>query len=361
MDKIWLESYQQGVPHEINLDEYSSLVELFSKACNTHAMQPAYVNMGSTLLCSDLDRHSKQLANYLQSLGLRKGAKVGIMMPNLLQYPVAIYAILRAGYIVVNINPLYTSEELSYQMNDSGAEVLLILANFIKTVEHAMQDMPLLKQVIVTEIGDLFPTIKRIAVNTVVKYIKKMVPSYRISNAVTFNQALQIGKKNTLQPTEITHDSIAFIQYTGGTTGVSKGAMLTHGNMLANILQASAWISPMSVSSNDIVVTALPLYHIFSLTANCLTFLKAGAKNILITNPRDITGFINEIKHTGFTAITGVNTLFNAMLNHPKFSTIDFSKLKLAWSGGMALQKCVSKRWREQTHSPDILLGSLPA
>ncbi len=352
MDKIWLESYQQGVPHEINLDEYSSLVELFSKACNTHAMQPAYVNMGSTLLFSDLDRHSKQLANYLQSLGLRKGAKVGIMMPNLLQYPVAIYAILRAGYIVVNINPLYTSEELSYQMNDSGAEVLLILANFIKTVEHAMQDMPLLKQVIVTEIGDLFPTIKRIAVNTVVKYIKKMVPSYRISNAVTFNQALQIGKKNTLQPTEITHDSIAFIQYTGGTTGVSKGAMLTHGNMLANILQASAWISPMSVSSNDIVVTALPLYHIFSLTANCLTFLKAGAKNILITNPRDITGFINEIKHTGFTAITGVNTLFNAMLNHPKFSTIDFSKLKLALSGGMALQKSVSKRWREQTHSP---------
>ena len=352
MDKIWLESYQQGVPHEINLDEYSSLVELFSEACHTHSKQAAYVNMGSTLSFSDLDRLSKQLANYLQSLGLQKGAKVGIMMPNLLQYPVAIYAILRAGYIVVNINPLYTSEELSYQMNDSGAEVLLILANFIKTVEQAMQDMPSLKQVIVTEIGDLFPTIKRIVVNSVVKYIKKMVPSYHISNAVSFNQALQKGKNHTLQPTEITHDSIAFIQYTGGTTGVSKGAMLTHGNMLANILQASAWISPMSVGSNDIVVTALPLYHIFSLTANCLTFLKAGAKNILITNPRDITGFINEIKHTGFTAITGVNTLFNAMLNHPKFLTIDFSKLKLALSGGMALQKSVSKQWREQTHSP---------
>lgn len=352
MDKIWLQSYQQGVPHDINVSDYSSLVDLFSKSCRTHANKTAYVNMGSTLSFADLDRLSTQFASYLQSLDLKKDARIAIMMPNLLQYPVAIYAILRAGFTVVNINPLYTSDELSSQMNDSGAEVLIVLANFISTVEQSIHNMPSLKQVVITEIGDLFPVLKRVVVNAVVKYIKRMVPEYSISNAMTFNQALVSGKKLATHPVEINHENIAFIQYTGGTTGVAKGAMLTHGNMLANILQASAWISPMSVGSEDIVITALPLYHIFSLTANCLTFLKAGAKNILITNPRDITGFINEIKHSGFTAITGVNTLFNAMLNHPKFSTIDFSKLKLALSGGMALQKSVSIQWREKTNSP---------
>lgn len=356
MDKIWLKSYQQGVPQEINLNEFSSLSELFSESCRKHANNTAYINMGSAITFAELDTLSNQFAMYLKSLGLQKGARIAIMMPNVLQYPVAIYAILRAGFIVVNINPLYTSDELIWQMNDSGAQVLLVVANFIKTVEKSIPSMPQLKQIVVTEIGDLFHPVKRFVVNAVVKYIKKMVPSYHIPNAISFNQALkqapQPDKHTPQNPGEITHDDIAFIQYTGGTTGVAKGAILTHGNMLANVLQASAWISPMSVGSQDIVITALPLYHIFSLTANCLTFLKAGAKNILITNPRDISGFINEIKHSGFTAITGVNTLFNAMLNHPKFATIDFSKLKLALSGGMALQKSVSIQWREKTKAP---------
>lgn len=353
MDKIWLKSYQQDVPHEINVNEYSSLVELFSESCRKHANSPAYVNMGCSINFAQLDSLANQFAMYLQSLGLQKGARVAIMMPNLLQYPVAIYAILRSGYVVVNINPLYTSDELTSQMNDSGAEVLLVMANFIKTVEKSIPNMPFLKQIVITEIADLFPLVKRVLINAVVKYIKKMVPTFHIPNAISFKQALHHGNKQTNKYSiKITHEDIAFIQYTGGTTGVAKGAILTHGNMLANILQASAWIHPMSVGHTDIVITALPLYHIFSLTANCLTFLKAGAKNILITNPRDISGFIKEIKHTGFTAITGVNTLFNAMLNHPKFETINFSKLKLALSGGMALQKSVSMQWREKTKSP---------
>ncbi len=351
MDKIWLKSYQQGVLHEINLNAFSSLVDLFSQSCNKHANKTAYVNMGCTLSFAELNQHSLQLAVYLQSLKLKKGARIAIMMPNLLQYPVAIYAILRAGFTVVNINPLYTSDELSYQMKDSGADVLIVVANFANTVEKALPNLPALKKVIITEIGDLFPTAKRIIVNSVVKYIKKMVPAYTIPNAISFNEALKCTNA-ILEPQDTTHTDIAFIQYTGGTTGVAKGAMLTHGNMLANVLQASAWIAPMSIDSNDIVVTALPFYHIFSLTANCLTFLNAGAKNILITNPRDISGFIKDIKNTRFTAITGVNTLFNALLNHPKFLTVDFSKLKLALSGGMALQKSVSLKWRTATQSP---------
>ena len=352
MDKIWLKSYQQGVPHEINLNEYSSLVELFSVSCSKHANNIAYENLGCGISFAELETHSLQFAMYLQSLGLQKGARVAIMMPNVLQYPIAIYAILRSGFTVVNINPLYTRDELSYQINDSGAEILLVLANFAKTVEKSMPDMPSLKQVVITEIGDLFPPVKRFVVNAVVKYIKKMVPAYHILNSINYHQAIQRGKLTNQNAITITHDDIAFIQYTGGTTGVAKGAMLTHKNMLANVLQASSWISPMSVGSSDIVITALPIYHIFSLTANCLTFLKAGAKNILITNPRDISGFINEIKHSGFTAITGVNTLFSALLHHPKFSTLNFSTLKLALSGGMALQKSVSLQWHKTTNSP---------
>ena len=354
MDKVWFKSYQEGVPHEINTSQFTSLVELFSKSCQKHANNTAYVNMGCELSFADLDKLSAQFAVYLQSLNLRKGARVALMMPNLLQYPVALFGILRAGYVVVNVNPLYTSDELTHQMNDSGAEVLVVVANFAKTVEKSLHDMPALKQVVITEIGDLFPAVKRIIVNAVVKYIKKMVPAYHIPDAISFNAALAKGLSGAPVPVKLTHDDIAFIQYTGGTTGVAKGAMLSHGNMLANILQASAWISPLSVNSNDIVITALPLYHIFSLTANCLTFLNAGSKNILITNPRDIPGFIKEIKHTGFTAITGVNTLFNALLNHPEFTSIDFSKVKLALSGGMALQKSVSLQWREKTNPPSL-------
>lgn len=352
MDKLWLKSYQQGVPHEINTNEFSSLVELLSDSCLKHADNIAYVNLGCEISYAALDKLSRQFAQYLQILGLKKGARVAIMMPNILQYPVVLFAILRAGLTVVNVNPLYTSDELTHQINDSGAEVIIVMANFATTVEKSLPNMPLLNHIIVTEMGDLFPKIKGFIVNAVVKYVKKMVPNYHIPQALTFNQAMKKASHVSVPNIKLTHDDIAFIQYTGGTTGVSKGAMLTHGNMLANVLQASAWISPMSVGGTDIIVTALPLYHIFSLTANCLTFLKAGAKNILITNPRDIKGFINEIKHSGFTAITGVNTLFNILLNHPNFSKIDFSKLKLALSGGMALQKSVSIRWREATQSP---------
>ncbi|MFW2569750.1 AMP-binding protein [Legionella sp. 29fVS95] len=349
MDKVWLEHYQAGVPNEIDSSKHSSLVALFEDSCRQYSEQIAYVNLGCELSYSELELKSRQFAIYLQQLGLKKGARIALMMPNLLQYPIALFAALRAGFVVVNTNPLYTSDEVAHQMNDSGAEVIIVLANFAKTVEKALAHMTTVKHVVITQIGDIFPLFKRVIVNAVVQYIKKMVPNYSIPHATRFNDALELGKQGHLQEVKLTHEDIAFLQYTGGTTGVAKGAILTHGNMVANVLQASAWISPLKVDSQDIIITALPLYHIFSLTANCLTFLKAGAKNILITNPRDIPHFIAEIKNSGFTAITGVNTLFNALLNHPNFKDIDFSKLKLALSGGMALQKSVSLKWRETT------------
>lgn len=349
VDKRWFEQYQNNVPHEIDASQYPSIVSMFDESCTRYAKKIAYSNLGTDITYNDLHHLSRDFGAYLQQLGLEKGARIAIMMPNLLQYPVAIFAILRAGYIVVNTNPLYTSDELVHQMNDSGTEVIIVLANFAKTVEKSLPSMPTVKHVIVTQIGDLFPTIKRIAVNLVVKYIKKLVPPYNIPHAVSFNYSLHEGKESPLHHTALNHDDIAFLQYTGGTTGVAKGAMLTHGNLVANVLQAFTWISPLGINDQDIIVTALPLYHIFSLTANCLTFLKAGAKNILITNPRDMGHFIDEIKNSGFTAITGVNTLYNTLLNHPKFKEINFSKLKLALSGGMALQKSVALRWTEMT------------
>ena len=349
MDKLWLKHYQQGVPYEINANEYASLVHLFDEACRKHKDCAAFVNMGCEVSYGELDQLSLQFAIYLQKLKLEKGARVAIMMPNLLQYPIVLFAILRAGYVVVNTNPLYTSDEVVHQLHDSGAEAIIVLANFAKTVEKSLAQLPLLKHVVVTQIGDVFPGLKRIIVNAVVKYVKKMVPAYCIPHAQDFRSALQQGETGDLQPSELNHQDIAFLQYTGGTTGISKAAMLTHGNMVANVLQASAWISPLSLGHDDIIVTALPLYHIFSLTANCLTFFNAGAKNILITNPRDIPNFIKDIKNAKFTAITGVNTLFNALLNNPEFINVDFSKLKLALSGGMALQKSVAVRWQETT------------
>ncbi len=351
MEKIWLKHYQKGVPAEISTTECSSLTQLFEDSCRKYRGNTAYINMGSKINYGELDILTRNLAIFLQQLGLKKGSRVAIMMPNLLQYPVALFAILRAGLIVVNTNPLYTADELTHQMNDSGAEVIIVLANFIKTVETSLPKMPAIKHIIVTELGDLFPWMKRITVNFVVQYIKKMVPSYNLPNAISWQHALTSGAKGSLEPVVLQHDDIAFLQYTGGTTGIAKGAMLSHGNMIANVLQASAWLAPLDVSSSELIVTALPLYHIFSLTANCLTFIRAGASNLLITNPRDLPRFIDDIKHTQFTAITGVNTLFNALLNHPKFSEIDFSKLKLALSGGMALQRTVSMRWHEKTHA----------
>lgn len=349
MEKTWLEHYQQGVPHEIDPSEYSSLVALFENSFRVHANAVAYVNLGCELTYKQLDDKSKEFAVYLQHLGLQKGARVALMMPNVLQYPVALFGILRAGFTVVNVNPLYTADELTHQLNDSGSEVIVVLANFAHTVEKSLPNTPTVKHVITTQIGDLFPKIKGFIVNAVVRYIKKMIPDYTIANEIPFNSTLKAGQNKPFIEPVLTHDDIAFLQYTGGTTGVAKGAMLTHGNMVANVLQATAWISPLDINEQDIIVTALPLYHIFSLTANCLTFIKAGAKNILITNPRDIPHFIDEIKNSKFTAITGVNTLFNAMLNNPKIAEINFSKVKLALSGGMALQKSVAQRWKEVT------------
>lgn len=352
VEKIWLKNYQEGVPHDIDPSVFSSLVDLFETSCQQHTHHIAYANMGCDLSFCALEALSADFAAYLQGLGLEKGTRVALMMPNILQYPIALFAVLRAGLVVVNVNPLYTTDELAYQLNDSGANVIIVLDNFAKTVEQARPLTPALRHVIVTQLGDMFPTVKRILVNAVVRYIKKMVPSYHIPDAISFHHALEQGKQRTFSPPTLTHADIALIQYTGGTTGVAKGAVLTHSNLIANVLQASAWIAPLSINTHDIIITALPLYHIFSLTANCLTFLKFGAKNILITNPRDIAGFIKAIKKTRFTAITGVNTLFNALLNHPNFVTVDFSKLKLALSGGMALQKSVSVRWRDKTHAP---------
>lgn len=351
MDRRWFEQYQENVPHEIDSSRYLSLVALFKESCKTHAKKVAYSNLGSEMTYAQLDTISKDFAAYLQQLGLEKGARIAIMMPNVLQYPVALFAILRAGYVVVNTNPLYTCDEVIHQMNDSGAEAIIVLANFAATVEKSLPSMPALKHIIITQIADLFSPIKRFAVNFVIKHIKKMIPTYNLPRAVDFNYALRVGQDASVHEVELNHDSIAFLQYTGGTTGVAKGAILTHGNLISNVMQAYVWIAPLGVGEDDIIVTALPLYHIFSLTANCLTFIKVGAKNILITNPKDTDRFIDEIKNTGFTAFTGVNTLYNLLLNHPRFKEIDFSKLKLALSGGMALQKSVSLRWSEMTKS----------
>ncbi|WP_131783042.1 AMP-binding protein [Legionella gresilensis] len=348
MEKIWLKNYQQGVPHEIDPSQFSSLIELFEKSCQQFADRVAYVNLGYQLTYAQLEKKSRQFAHFLQSLGLKKGSRVAIMMPNLLQYPIALFGILRAGLIVVNTNPLYTADEVIHQMNDSGAEVLIVLANFAKTVEKALPHTTI-KHVIVTEVGDVLSPIKRTIVNMVVKYVKKMVPAYKLPQAIKFNATFKHKADKPLTIPPLSHKDIAFLQYTGGTTGVAKGAVLTHGNMVANVLQAYSWIKPLDLTKQDIIVTALPLYHIFSLTANCLTFIKIGAKNILITNPRDIPHFIDEIKNSKFTALTGVNTLFNALLNHSKFKEIDFSHVKLTLSGGMALQKSVAKKWHDMT------------
>jgi long-chain acyl-CoA synthetase len=351
VDKLWLKQYPDGVPQTIDTNTYDSLVDLFETACRQYKHHTAYINLGHKLSYTELDTLSRAFSAYLQSLGLTQGARIAIMLPNVLQYPIALFAILRAGYVVVNTNPLYTADEVSHQINDARAEAIIVLANFAHTVEKSLPKTPTLKHVIVTEVGDILSCVKRVAVNTLLKHVQKQVPAYTIPQAISFRQMLRQGKKKHFKPTKLSHENIAFIQYTGGTTGISKGAILTHGNMVSNVLQAYAWVSPLGINQDDIIVTALPLYHIFSLTANCLTFLKAGACNILITNPRDLPRFIQSIKSSKFTAITGVNTLFNALLNHPKFGEIDFSKLRFVLSGGMALQKSVAEAWFAKTNT----------
>lgn len=354
MDKIWLKSYPPGIPAEIDVSEFASIGDMFLQSCRQFGERTAYVNMGKSIRFDELETLSGQFAAYLQGeLKLPKGTRIALMMPNVMQYPVAMYGALRAGYTVVNCNPLYTARELEHQLKDSGAEAIVILDNFAHTLQQVLPHTPI-KHVVVTRLGDMLGGLKGGLVNFVVKHIKKMVPAWNLPGHKRFNDILAIGARHTLKPVTVGHDDIAYLQYTGGTTGVAKGAMLTHRNIIGNLQQAHAWIKPFLGDKPEVIITALPLYHIFSLTANCLTFFKIGATNILITNPRDIPGFIKELGKVRFTAITGVNTLFNALLNNPAFEKVDFSSLRITLGGGMAVQQAVAERWKKVTGRPLI-------
>ncbi|MFZ5636930.1 MAG: long-chain fatty acid--CoA ligase [Pseudomonadota bacterium] len=349
LERPWYASYPAGVPQQIDAEEYPSIVSVLQSSLEKYRDRKAFTNMGQSLTYADVDRLSKQFAAYLLGeLKLKKGDRVAIMLPNCLQYPIATFGILRAGLTVVNTNPMYTARELKHQLVDSGASAILVLDNFGKTVQDVVADTPV-KQVITTGLGDLLPFPKGAIVNFVLKYVKKMVPEYDIPGAVRFKNALTLGQMHTLPAIEIAPQDIAFLQYTGGTTGVAKGAMLTHRNLVANMQQASAWVSGVTSEGQELIVTALPLYHIFALTANGLVFMKIGAQNYMITNPRDMPNFVKELSAIPFTAITGVNTLFNGLLNTPGFDKIDFSHLRLTLGGGMAVQRAVAERWKQVT------------
>ncbi|MDD5176855.1 MAG: long-chain-fatty-acid--CoA ligase [Sterolibacterium sp.] len=354
MERIWLKSYMPGVPAEIDIDEFKSLGDLFEKSVQTFAPRPAYINMGRAISYAELGRLSQHFAAYCQTvLNLPKGTRIALMMPNLLQYPICLFGALRAGYTVVNCNPLYTARELEHQLKDSGAEAIVILDNFASVLQQVVAKTAI-KHIIVTSLGDMLGFLKGMLVNFVVRNVKKMVPAWNLPTSVKFEDTLASGAGAALKPVAMDHQDIAFLQYTGGTTGVAKGAMLTHGNMIANLQQAHAWLKPVLTRSEEIIITALPLYHIFALTANCLTFLKIGATNVLVTNPRDIPGFIKELAKYKFTAFTGVNTLFNAMLHDPGFAALDFSHLHVSLGGGMAVQKAVADKWKATTGQPLI-------
>lgn len=349
LQKVWLNRYPDDVPANINPDRYLSLVDLFERAATRFADSPAFINMGEVMTFRKLEERSRAFAAYLQQgLGLKPGDRVALMMPNLLQYPVALFGILRAGMVVVNVNPLYTPRELEHQLNDSGASAIVIVSNFAHTLEKVVEQTGV-KHVILTRMGDQLSTAKGTLVNFVVKYIKRLVPKYNLPHATSFRRALHEGYRMQYIKPDVTGDSLAFLQYTGGTTGVAKGAMLSHRNMLANLEQVKATYGPLLHEQRELVVTALPLYHIFALTINCLLFIDLGGQNLLITNPRDIPGMVKELGKYPFTAITGVNTLFNALLNNSEFHKLDFSKLNLAAGGGMPVQHVVAERWEKLT------------
>ena len=350
MEKIWRNSYPEGVPHEIDIDHIPSLVVLFEDACAKFADQVAYISMGKEMTYRQLDEESKHFAGWLQSLGLKKGERVALMMPNLLQYPVALFGTLRAGCVVVNCNPLYTPRELEHQLKDSGATAIVIVENFAHTLEQVIARTAI-RHVVVTPMGELLG-LKGHLVNFVVRHVKKLVPAWKLPGSVSFNSALATGRRHGWQPVALDHDDIAFLQYTGGTTGVSKGAMLTHANIASNVTQAYNWIMPAVREGKEFIITALPLYHIFALTANCLTFLMIGSKNLLIANPRDIPGFVKEWAKYPVTVVTGVNTLFNALLNSPEFAKLDFSTMRVTLGGGMAVQAPVAERWLKTVGVP---------
>jgi len=355
MDKFWLKSYPPGVPSEIDNTRYQSVVHMLEEAFQKYGSRDAYSSMGKRMRYEELDQHSRNLGAWLQSLGLAPGARIALMMPNLLAYPIAIAAVLRAGYIVVNVNPLYTARELKHQLNDSGASVIIVLENFAATLEQVVADTSV-KHKVVVRMGDLLGTAKGVVVNFVVRKIKKMVPAFSLPGAVSLPKALSEGVAMPLKPVYINQDNIAFLQYTGGTTGISKGAMLSNGNILANVLQSEAWLRPALEREPKldqlVIVCALPLYHIFALTVCCLVGIRTGAMNVLIPNPRDIGAFVKELGKHKIGMLPAVNTLYNGLLNHPDFSKLDFSGLRVTNGGGMAVQKAVADRWMEVTGCP---------
>jgi long-chain acyl-CoA synthetase len=352
VEKIWLKQYHKDVPAEIHPEAYHSAVQVLEECCTQFADNPCISNMGVTLTYRQVDQYAREFAAYLQQdLKLKKGDRVAIMMPNVLQYPIVMLGILRAGLIVVNVNPLYTPREVIHQLDDAGVETIIVLSNFAHTVAESLEETPL-KHIIVTDIGDLFPWPKSTIVNFVIKKIKRMIRPWNIPTAIKFSNAMSAGKKLQFQPVTLEHQDIAFLQYTGGTTGVSKAAILTHQNIIANMQQAEAWFKPLFNPGKEIMITALPLYHIFSLMANCLFLMKVGGLSILITNARDLNGMIKEMSKFKFTVITGVNTLFNGLIKNPNFAKLDFSHLKLTLGGGMAVQSTVAKKWKEITGVP---------
>lgn len=354
MEAIWHKNYQEGVPFKIDPRKYNSIPEILEGAFKKYSNLPAYHNMGKTITFGELETQCKKFCSYLQNrLDLQPGDRVALMLPNILQYPIALFGILQAGMAAVNVNPLYTARELQHQLQDSGAKAIVIFANSAHILESVLPATEV-EHVIVTEIGDMLTFPKSWIVNAVIKYVKKMVPNWNIPQAVSFKDAMDQGDPANVKPVAVDYEDIAFLQYTGGTTGVSKGAVLTHGNLVANITQARAWFKPITQEGQDIIITPLPLYHIFALTANCLTYTSLGALNVLITNPRDIPNFVKELKKWEFTMITGVNTLFNALLNHVEFKNLNFKALKATLGGGMAVQRPVAEAWQKVTGTPLI-------
>ena len=354
MSHAWYDQYDDGVPKEIDVNTYQSIVDILNQSFTKFRDKPSFTCMGKTFTYGEIDTLSRKFASYLQNdLNLEKGSRVAIMMPNVLQYPIALFGALRAGMIAVNVNPLYTERELEHQLNDAEVETIVLFSNSAHVLEK-IKAKTKLKNIIVTGIGDLLGFPKSLVVNFVIKNIKKMVPSYDLPGHLRFNDVLALGDESKFKSVEISNDDMAFLQYTGGTTGVAKGAVLTHGNIVANMVQARAWIKNLIKEGEEIIITPLPLYHIFSLTANCFVFSSVGAHNILITNPRDLPGFVKELSKWKFTAFTGVNTLFNGLLNRDDFKELDFSHLKLTLGGGMAVQKAVAEKWRKVTNRPLI-------
>ncbi|MCK5368926.1 MAG: AMP-binding protein [Cyclobacteriaceae bacterium] len=345
----WFKNYPKGIPTEINPDNYDSVIDLLESSFKKYGDKMAYENMGKTLTFNEVEKLSAQFADFLQNhAGLKKGDRIAVQMPNLLQWVIAVFGSIRAGLIVINTNPLYTAREMKHQFTDTRAKAVVILANFAQNLEKILNETDI-ETVVITEIGDMLGGFKKTLVNFVVKNVKKMVPPFKIDSAIKFNDAMKKGANGNFVRHEINNEDIAFLQYTGGTTGVSKGAMLTHRNVLANMEQISAWMLPKLKEGVETMITALPMYHIFALTVNCLSMLKLGARNVLITNPRDMPAFIKTLKKFQFTILTGVNTLFNGLLNQEQFKNLDFSKFKVTVGGGMAVQDSVAIKWKEIT------------